>query len=49
MILMILIVRYFKYALSTGFSTVLELLYFAMGIAFLGLALWLSHLGDKQH
>ena len=48
-ILMILIVRYFEYALSMDFSTVLDLLYFSMGIAFLGLALWLSHLGDKKH
>ncbi|MEN8213154.1 MAG: YqhA family protein [Pseudomonadota bacterium] len=48
-ILMILIVRYFEYALSMQFSTVLELLYFSMGIAFLGLALWLSHMADKHH
>jgi hypothetical protein len=30
------------------FNTPLDLLYFAFGIAFLGAALWLSHLADKH-
>lgn len=46
-VLMILIVRYFEFALGMRFTTVLELLYFAMGIAFLAVALWISHLADK--
>lgn len=48
-VLMILIVRYFEFALGMSFTTVLELLYFAMGIAFLATALWVSHLADKGH
>ena len=48
-VLMILIVRYFEYALGMDFNTPLDLLYFAFGIAFLGAALWLSHLADKKH
>jgi len=47
-ILMILVVRFFEYALSMSLST-LELLQYAGGIALLGLALYLSHLGDKAH
>ncbi|MET0086188.1 MAG: YqhA family protein [Sedimenticola sp.] len=48
-VLMILVVRYFEYALSMHFNTPLELLMFAGGIALLGAALYLSHLGDKSH
>jgi uncharacterized membrane protein YqhA len=48
-VLMILVVRYFEYALGMSFHTPLELLQFAGGIALLGLALYLSHLGDKAH
>lgn len=48
-VLMILIVRYFEYALGMDFHTPLDLLYFAFGIAFLGAALWLSHLADQKH
>lgn len=49
-ILMILIVRYFEHALNMKFDTPLDLLYFAGGIALLGLALYLthSHEGDKK-
>ena len=49
-ILMILIVRYFEHALNMTFETPLDLLYFAGGIAFLGLALYLTHSneGDKK-
>ena len=48
-ILMILIVRFFEYALRIEFTTALDLLLLAGGIALLGLALYLSHLGDKSH
>jgi uncharacterized membrane protein YqhA len=48
-VLMILIVRYFEYALGMSFTTPMDLLQFAGGIALLGLALYLSHLGDKGH
>ena len=48
-ILMILVVRYFEHALSMPFTTAMDLLQFAAGIALLGLALYLSHLGDKGH
>ncbi len=49
-VLMILVVRYFEHALGMDFTTPLDLLAFAAGIALLGLALYLSHLGDKdQH
>jgi len=48
-VLMILIVRYFEHALEMEFGTPLALLEFAGGIALLGLALYLSHLGDKEH
>ena len=48
-ILMILIVRYFEHALNMKFETPLDLLYFAGGIAFLGLALYLTHSnGDNK-
>lgn len=48
-VLMILIVRYFEYALGMSFQSPLELLYFAGGIALLGLALYLAHMADKSH
>ncbi len=48
-VLMILIVRYFEHALGMEFANALDLLMFAGGIALLGLALYLSHLGDKKH
>ena len=48
-VLMILIVRYFEYALGMNFATPMDLLQFAGGIALLGLALYLSHLADKDH
>lgn len=48
-ILMILIVRFFEYALKMSFNTPRDLLFLATGVAFLGLALWLSHLGEKPH
>lgn len=47
-ILMILIVRYFEHALQLKFENALDLLYFSLGIAFLGAALWVSHLADSK-
>jgi uncharacterized membrane protein YqhA len=46
-VMMILVVRYFEYALGMDFSSPLDLLQFAGGIALLGLALYLSHMADK--
>ncbi len=46
-VMMILIVRYFEYALGMDFVNPLDLLHFAGGIALLGLALYLSHMADK--
>ncbi len=46
-VMMILVVRYFEFALGMQFTTALELLQFAGGIALLGLALYLSHMADK--
>jgi uncharacterized membrane protein YqhA len=47
-VLMILVVRYFEHALGMSFTTAMDLLLFAAGIALLGLALYLSHLGEKS-
>lgn len=46
-ILMILIVKFFEYTVSMEFSTPLDLLYMAGGIALIGLALYLSHAGES--
>jgi len=48
-ILMILIVRYFEHVVSMTFNTPLEILYLALGISFIGLALFLSHKADDKH
>jgi len=45
-IVMILIVKYFEHALSMSFKTPLDLLIFSGGIAFIGLALYLTHAAD---
>ncbi len=42
-VLMILIVKFFEYAVEVRFGSALELLYRAAGIALIGLALYLSH------
>ena len=47
-ILMILIVRFFENAISMKFAGPLDLLYLAAGIALIGLALYLSHEGEKH-
>lgn len=46
-VMMILVVRYFEFALGMEFKTPMDLLQFAGGIALLGLALYLSHMADK--
>lgn len=48
-VLMILVVRFFEYALGMKLTTPLDLLQFAAGIALLGLALYFGHLADKRH
>ncbi len=48
-VLMILIVKFFEHALEMEFSTPLDLLEFAGGIALVGLALYLSHEADHKH
>jgi uncharacterized membrane protein YqhA len=42
-VLMILIVKFFDYAVEIQFGSALELLYLGAGIALIGLALYLSH------
>ena len=48
-ILMILIVKFFEYALEMSFNTPLDLLAFAGGIALIGLALYLSNASESNH
>jgi uncharacterized membrane protein YqhA len=48
-IMMILVVRFFESAIEMEFTSAMDLLMFSGGIALLGLALYLSHLGDKKH
>lgn len=48
-ILMILIVKFFEFANVMSFETPIDLLYLAAGIAFLGLALYLSHAAESKH
>lgn len=47
-ILMILIVKYFEFALDMNFETPMDLLQFAGGIALPGLALYLSHANETH-
>ncbi len=47
-ILMILIVRFFEYAIKMEFKTPLDLVYLALGIALIGLALYLSHASESH-
>ena len=47
-VLMILIVKFFEYALAMSFTTPLDLLAFAGGIALIGLALYLTHAGESH-
>lgn len=47
-ILMILIVKFFEYALEMSFDTPLDLLMYAAGIALIGLSLFLSHANENS-
>ena len=47
-ILMVLVVSFFKYSLDNTYDKVLELLYFGLGILFVSLALYLSHVKPKN-
>lgn len=47
-VLMILIVKFFEHALNMHFDRPLDMLYFAGGIALIGLALYLSHTTDHK-
>ncbi|HHH38127.1 MAG TPA: YqhA family protein, partial [Sedimenticola sp.] len=47
-VLMILVVRFFEYALGMNFETPFDLLQFGGGIALVGLALYLAHLSDEK-
>ena len=48
-ILMILIVKFFEYAMAMHFATPLNLLMLSGGIALMGLSLYLSHAGEHQN
>ena len=48
-ILMILIVKFFDYAVGMKFKTPLDMLSFAGGIALIGLALYLAHGAEHRH
>jgi uncharacterized membrane protein YqhA len=47
-ILMILIVKFFEFAIEMEYQSAIELLYMAGGIALIGLALYLSHAGEHK-
>lgn len=47
-VLMILIVKFFEHALTMTFNNPLDMLYFAGGIALIGLALYLSHTSEHK-
>jgi len=48
-ILMILIVKFFEHAIAMTFASPLDLVYLALGIALIGLALYLSHAAEQRH
>jgi uncharacterized membrane protein YqhA len=49
-VLLILVVKFFEYALQLSFKTPLDLLYMALGVLLVSGALWLSHgRGDGKH
>jgi uncharacterized membrane protein YqhA len=45
-VFLILVVRYFEYALQSQVTTPLDLLYLAIGIALIALSLYLTNRGD---
>lgn len=49
LILLILMVEFFRAAVEVQFSTPLELLYLALGIALIGAAIYLSHPREGRH
>ena len=48
-ILMILVVKFFDHAINMKFGSPMDMLYFAGGIALIGLALFLTHAAEKHH
>lgn len=50
-VLLILVVKFFEYALQLSFKTPLDLLLLAVGVLLVSTAVWLSHAGkpDKLH
>ncbi|MGE0447080.1 MAG: YqhA family protein [Vicinamibacterales bacterium] len=48
-VLLILVVKFFEYALKLHFDTPLDLLWLALGILLVALALWFSHGGPGAH
>lgn len=50
-VLLILVVKFFEYALQLSFKTPLDLLLLAIGVLLVSTAVWLSHAGkpDKMH
>lgn len=48
-ILMILVVKFFEHAIAMHFESATDLLYFAGGIALIGLSIYLSHAADSGH
>ena len=48
-ILMILIVKFFEHAIKISYEDPLSILYLSIGIAFIGLALYLTHASEGHH
>ncbi len=48
-VLLILVVKFFEYALKLHFDTPLDLLWLALGTLLVALALWFSHGGPSTH
>jgi len=48
-ILMILIVKFFEHAIKITYEDPLSVLYLSIGIAFVGLALYLTHASEGKH
>jgi uncharacterized membrane protein YqhA len=47
-ILMILIVKFFEYAIGMHYKTPMDMLFLSGGIAFIGLALFLTHISERH-
>lgn len=48
-VLLILVVKFFEYALQLHFATALDLLWLALGVMLVSVALWLSHKPASKH